>query len=299
MPHTAGHATAWTSHPTLARAAKGHFTLDNHRTGIFIHTTNTVESETVDVALPRHHCLTLGVLLKGEMEFTLKGKRHHLRVPDQNTCVLFSLVTADHEQLIRHTRQHRRVCKVLLSVDSHWIHQQSRYDPELGRRLQAHLDRGHHCDHAIGTLAPAELAEKLLHPAPASPVLQQLQAEYHGMELLRTMLSELEASHSQLAMERARLFIERHLNQAPSLSHIARHTGLSISTLQRSFKTHYGRTVMHYIRERKLQHARASLQANRISIGEAAYQAGYKHTSNFVTAYKKAFGITPGTEEQS
>jgi len=287
----------WASHPVLARAARGHFTLNNHRTGIFIHTTDTVETENADVTLPRHHCLTLGVLLQGEMEFTLEGTRHHLRVPDQNSCVLFSLVTADNEQLIRHVRQHRRVCKVLLSVDSHWIHQQSRYDPELGRRLQAHMDKGHHCEHVAGTLSPLELAEKLLHPAPASPALQQLQAEYHTMELLRALLAELETSHSQLAIERARHFIERHLDQAPSLTHIAQQSGLSVSSLQRSFKTHYGRTVMHYIRERRLQQARTSLQTNRISIGEVAYQAGYKHTSNFVTAYKKAFGVTPGTEE--
>lgn len=98
------------------------------------------------------------------------------------------------------------------------------------------------------------------------------------------------------ALERAQHYIDTHLDHLLSLADIATHAGLSVSTLQRQFKAHHHQTVAHYIRARKLDRARKALFHKEMSIGEAAFQAGYNHTSNFVTAYKRAFGVTPGNE---
>lgn len=40
--------------------------------------------------------------------------------------------------------------------------------------------------------------------------------------------------------------------------------------------------------------AKEALEQNGISIGEAAYLAGYNHPSNFISAFRKPFGHTPG-----
>ena len=80
-----------------------------------------------------------------------------------------------------------------------------------------------------------------------------------------------------------------------SLEEIANTIGLSISTLQRRFKKDYGTTVVDYIRQKRLEKARTAIAINGLSIGEAAYQAGYNHSSNFITAFKKRFNITPAS----
>lgn len=299
MPANAGTNTEWQCHPALARAVTGRFTLDRHRTGIFIHTTDTVENQNTDVVLERPRCLTLGVLLEGEMEFTLRGQRHHLQANDRVCCELFAIVTATQESLVRHVRRQRRLRKLLLTVEPPWIAQQTRYAPELGQQLNSLLEEGSQCVRWPGDQDILALAEKILHPAPTSPALQQLQAEYHAVELLEKAfrLREMEQTQpGKLALERARRYIELHLDSQPSLESIAAHAGLSVSSLQRQFKSRHGQTVMHYIRDCKLQHARTALLRNEMTIGQAAFHAGYKHTSNFVTAYKRAFGVTPGTE---
>lgn len=78
------------------------------------------------------------------------------------------------------------------------------------------------------------------------------------------------------------------------LSKIAAALNMSTSKLQRTFKQHVGATVMEYIRAYRLNEARDALQHKGISIGEAAYLAGYKHSSNFYLAFKKTFGYNPG-----
>ena len=297
MPGTAGSSLEWKFHPALARAVTGRFTLDRHRTGIYIHTTDTVEKENTDVQLERPRCLTLGVLLEGELEFTLQGHRYHLRATDMAGCQLFAIVTTGTDTLVRHVRHQRHLRKIHLTVDAHWIEQQMRYAPELGQQLKILIAGSSQCVLWPGNDALKTLAEKILYPAPAPPAMQQLQAEYHAVELLQQAFSLREGrAPTASALERACQYIDQHINDQPCLESIAAHAGLSISSLQRQFKTQHGQTVMHYIRDRKLQHARHALRHDAITIGEAAYRAGYKHMSNFVTAYKRAFGVTPGNE---
>lgn len=52
-------------------------------------------------------------------------------------------------------------------------------------------------------------------------------------------------------------------------------------------------TVIDYMRQRSLEGARSAMMQEGLSLGEAAYLAGYKYPSNFVTAFRKQFPITP------
>ena len=51
---------------------------------------------------------------------------------------------------------------------------------------------------------------------------------------------------------------------------------------------------MNYIRGQKLGIARKALEAGKMSVGEIAYQAGYKHSSNFAIAFKKSLWYCAG-----
>jgi AraC-like DNA-binding protein len=52
-------------------------------------------------------------------------------------------------------------------------------------------------------------------------------------------------------------------------------------------------TVVEFLRLRKLERARHALESGEISIGEAAFLAGYATPANFTTAFRRAFGIPP------
>lgn len=69
---------------------------------------------------------------------------------------------------------------------------------------------------------------------------------------------------------------------------------MSTSKLQRMFKLYYNSTVMNYIRTLRLIAARDAICQRGATIGEAAFMAGYRHSSNFCLAFKKAFGENPG-----
>ena len=80
----------------------------------------------------------------------------------------------------------------------------------------------------------------------------------------------------------------------PNIQAIANEMGMSVSAVQRLSQKLFGESLVHYIRQKKLGRARRALENGEVSIGEAAYLAGYKHASNFAIAFKKAFGISPG-----
>lgn len=79
-----------------------------------------------------------------------------------------------------------------------------------------------------------------------------------------------------------------------NVGNIANELGMSVSAVQRLAKQVLGDSLVNYIRGQKLGIARKALEAGKMSIGEIAYQAGYKHSSNFAIAFKKAFGFAPG-----
>ncbi|WP_290580114.1 helix-turn-helix transcriptional regulator [Ketobacter sp.] len=286
--------------PDLTRISRGRLHCERYRTGIYVHTTDSLETEDRDVPLRRARCLTIGVLLEGELEFSLAGAHHHLQAGAGHGCRVFVIATPQPTTLLRHVRQGRNLRKVQVSLEPGWIEQQGGYCASLTRTLSDWLGCDNRAWHWDADETIVHLAQRILEPAAASPDLQQLQTEYFAVELLQAAAQAQQPERPTAGggtthpLDKARHYIEQHWQNCLSLNDIARQVGLSVSTLQRQFKATYGQTVVHFIRSQRLRHARTALEQQRISIGEAAFLAGYRHPSNFVTAYKREFGITPG-----
>ncbi|HEY7773709.1 MAG TPA: helix-turn-helix transcriptional regulator [Marinagarivorans sp.] len=97
-----------------------------------------------------------------------------------------------------------------------------------------------------------------------------------------------QAMHSNAAQPTERL----------NTQNIAHELGMSVSAVQRLAKQTLGDSVVNYIRAKKLDIARKALEQGTMTIGEVAYHAGYKHSSNFAIAFKKAFGVAPGSLQE-
>lgn len=77
------------------------------------------------------------------------------------------------------------------------------------------------------------------------------------------------------------------------LADLARDAGVSVSTLKQKFPRVAGATVFDYLRQLRLERARHGLLHEGWSVKQAAYYAGYRHPTNFTTAYRRRFGAAP------
>ncbi|GEK49990.1 AraC family transcriptional regulator [Vreelandella venusta] len=105
------------------------------------------------------------------------------------------------------------------------------------------------------------------------------------------------------ALYRQRLaLVRRWLDEEPSFDHtlqlLADRAAMSPSTLMRHFKMAYGLAPIDYLRKRRLALARELLLSGH-SVQQAAHLSGYRHASNFITAFKKNYGISPGALTES
>jgi len=78
-----------------------------------------------------------------------------------------------------------------------------------------------------------------------------------------------------------------------SLERIAREHRLSVSQMQRVFKSVYGETMYQYLKRYRLDRAADFLQDTEESVEEIAFMIGYQSSGKFSEAFKTQFGVTP------
>ncbi|HEY0123242.1 MAG TPA: acetamidase/formamidase family protein [Rhizobium sp.] len=128
--------------------------------------------------------------------------------------------------------------------------------------------------------------------------LEEAIADLFFALLLQGEKADASARPSLAALfHRITLCIERHLHE-PELTagRIARIEGISERYLQKLFEQN-GESFSHYVRERRLQRARASLVAPgeiRLPVADVAYTCGFGDAANFNRLFKERFGMPPG-----
>nr|WP_277569103.1 AraC family transcriptional regulator [Mesorhizobium ciceri] len=95
--------------------------------------------------------------------------------------------------------------------------------------------------------------------------------------------------------EKALWFVEGHLPEAVSLDDVAKSSGVSRFHVTRAFGAATGRSVMGYVRSRRLTEAARRLAAGAPDVLSVALDAGYASHEAFTRAFRDQFGTTPGT----
>jgi AraC-like DNA-binding protein len=84
-----------------------------------------------------------------------------------------------------------------------------------------------------------------------------------------------------------------------SASDLARAAGVSLRTLQDSFKVHLGTTPMAYLRNLRLAKAHEDLLESSAEDGatvtDIAYKWGFSHVPRFAVTYRSRYGVSPST----
>lgn len=148
--------------------------------------------------------------------------------------------------------------------------------------------------------------------SPYSGALCRIQAESRALELLLLSIQALvdtEAKRDTPERNLSRREIER-LNgvreilagrflDPPSIRELARHAGTNEAKLMNGFKQLFGQTVFDYAQRLRMEKAKSLLEETDLSITEIAFQVGYEYSSNFTTAFKRFFGVTPRTTREA
>lgn len=87
-------------------------------------------------------------------------------------------------------------------------------------------------------------------------------------------------------------YISQHFSEPISVSDMAKAAKVSINTLERHFKQKLNISPSAYIKKKRLANA-TKLLAEGCTVAEASEQSGFSDYSNFISLFKKAYGITP------
>ncbi len=67
----------------------------------------------------------------------------------------------------------------------------------------------------------------------------------------------------------------------------------------RGFKQLFGQTVFEYTQHLRMEMAKNLLESSEQSITDIAFEVGYEYSSNFATAFRRHFGISPRAARQA
>ena len=97
----------------------------------------------------------------------------------------------------------------------------------------------------------------------------------------------------QVAVQRARRFIEERFAQGVSLTELAEHVSLSRYYLLRAFRAEIGMPPYAYLESVRIRHAQHLIEAGK-SLAEVAAEVGFSSQSHLTERFKRILGVTPG-----
>ncbi|MBI1780616.1 MAG: helix-turn-helix transcriptional regulator [Sphingobacteriales bacterium] len=96
-------------------------------------------------------------------------------------------------------------------------------------------------------------------------------------------------------MHEARAILEKYIDKKPpSIKSLSRQVALNEFKLKSGFKKYFHAGIFEWLMEQKMQHARQLILNSNKPIKEIGSLVGYPRTTNFITAFRRQFGVTPG-----
>lgn len=88
-------------------------------------------------------------------------------------------------------------------------------------------------------------------------------------------------------------YVDDHLSEPLTVAMLATHVNLSPSAFTRAFRALTGRAPYQYVKEARLERARALLLDSWHGVAEVSAAVGYASTSHFIKEFRRRFGDTP------
>jgi len=292
-----------------ASVMKGDFLFRDYGQGLTIHAAKVIERQNLKSSVELKPSISFNLILKGEVEFSIGGERHKIGAPyttEPESIIECSAITLSQpEVLTRYLHEGRDVQKLNISVTYEWLYSRCRNEIQT-QQLTTLFSQHAKLFRWQATSEQHALAETLFDFEEDVEMTRELLHEHTTIRLIGLYIDSLLKQLPAINNDQQRLtnrrsvaktqlieMIDNKITSNISLEEIAQANCISVSTLQRRFKKQLGMTVNEYIRLRRLDLAKSAIILRGLTIGEAAFLAGYNHSSNFTSAFKKQFAITP------
>jgi len=134
--------------------------------------------------------------------------------------------------------------------------------------------------------------------------LQSLMIEGGIMQLLALQVAKLSQSPGPDAIRplsikerklvaEAREWLLSDMRRPPTLGEMALRSGMTERRLNAGFQSLFGMTAFGLLRNERLSHVRQALELESASVREIAILVGYNHVTNFISAFRARYGVTP------
>ena len=94
------------------------------------------------------------------------------------------------------------------------------------------------------------------------------------------------------SIEKIKIYIKEHLTDELSAESIAHEAGYSVFHFCRIFKEETGKSLMSYVREKRLELAETDIEKGEPAL-DVALKYGFETQSGFARAYERKFGERP------
>jgi AraC-like DNA-binding protein len=94
-------------------------------------------------------------------------------------------------------------------------------------------------------------------------------------------------------LQRVKEFIDSNITRGSTIIAATQYAGISSTKLKAGFKKLYGASIYHYQKEQRLAKAKYQLENTDRTIKSLSRESGFKHTCNFITAFRKKYGMPP------
>ena len=110
-----------------------------------------------------------------------------------------------------------------------------------------------------------------------------------GTSLLR--IAQADSPGNRIA--KAVGWLREHFTEPLRIADLARHAGMSVSSLHHHFSAVTAMTPMQYQKQLRLHEARRLLWVERLDVGGAGFRVGYQSPSQFSREYRRLYGVAP------
>ncbi len=125
-----------------------------------------------------------------------------------------------------------------------------------------------------------------------------------SIEILCLALSNIsyQESQQQLAhvsekdrqhIQKAKTLLQEQWKNPPNQEELVQILGIGKSSLKKVFKLINGCSITDYVLNIRMQNAQLLLSQGKLNVTQVAMEVGYEHSSNFASAFKRQFGISP------
>jgi AraC-like DNA-binding protein len=124
-------------------------------------------------------------------------------------------------------------------------------------------------------------------------ILKIIALEFNQLEKLPRDSDLLPAKSDQERLQEAHEYLLSDLIHPPTIKDISDKVGMPAKRLTAKFKELYGETIYDTLMAKRMTESRKKLEQGGISIKEVSQAVGYKHVSNFISAFIKYYDLPP------